>query len=155
MAFIWGQFRKRYTSHHSRKISVKITYLKLNWNLPGANELSCHPTITDCCGLSEIYANEISTTVRNIRQWNKYQCAVDSALWHKWPCLFRAFIHEAARRVTDRSCSTHWGPDKMVAMFQMVFSNAFSRMKMFEFQMQFDWGLFPRVQLIIIQHWLR
>ena len=27
------------------KVSLKITYLKLNWNLPGANELRQHPHI--------------------------------------------------------------------------------------------------------------
>ena len=39
MAFIWGQFHKRYPSHQFTKVSLKITGLKLNWNLPGANEL--------------------------------------------------------------------------------------------------------------------
>ena len=36
MAFIWGQFHKRYLSYHF----LKLAYLKLNWNLPGANELT-------------------------------------------------------------------------------------------------------------------
>ena len=39
MAFIWGQFHKRYPSHQFTKVSLKITDLKLNRNLPGANEL--------------------------------------------------------------------------------------------------------------------
>ena len=50
---------------------------------------------------------------------------------------------------------THWGRDKMAAIFQTTFSNAFSWMKMFEFRLRFHWSLFPRVQLTIFQHWFR
>ena len=32
---------------------------------------------------------------------------------------------------------THWGRDKMAAIFQMTFSNAFSRMKIYEFWLRF------------------
>ena len=49
----------------------------------------------------------------------------------------------------------------MIWKLQTTFSNL-SSMKMFEFQLQFHWSLFPRVQLIISQHcmvqvmaWLR
>ena len=38
VAFIWGQFRK--TQPPFIKNSLQITYLKLNWNLPEANELT-------------------------------------------------------------------------------------------------------------------
>ena len=50
---------------------------------------------------------------------------------------------------------THWGRDKMDAILQTTFWNAFSSMKMFEFQLKFHWNLFPRVQLTIFQHWFR
>ena len=50
---------------------------------------------------------------------------------------------------------THWGRDKMAAIFQTTFSNAFCWMKMFEFQLRFHWNLFLRVQLTIFQHWFR
>ena len=50
---------------------------------------------------------------------------------------------------------THWGRDKMDAISQTIFSNVFSSMKMFQFRLKFPWGLFPRVQLIILQHWFR
>ena len=42
---------------------------------------------------------------------------------------------------------THWGRDKMAAISQTTFSNAFSSMKMIEFRLKFQWSLFPRVQL--------
>ena len=50
---------------------------------------------------------------------------------------------------------TQWGRDKMVAIFQMTYSNAFSWTKMCEFRLKFHWSLFPVVQLIASQHWFR
>ena len=50
---------------------------------------------------------------------------------------------------------THWGRDKMAAIFLTTFSNAFSWMKMLEFLLRFHWSLFLRVQLTIFQHWFR
>ena len=42
----------------------------------------------------------------------------------------------------------------MLWKLQTTFSNL-SSMKVFEFQLQFHWSLFPRVQLIVSQHWFR
>ena len=50
---------------------------------------------------------------------------------------------------------THWGQDKMDAILQMIFSSAFSWIKMFEFWLKFHWSLFLRVQLTLFQHWFR
>ena len=47
---------------------------------------------------------------------------------------------------------THWGRDKMAAIFQTTFSNAFSWMKMYEFRLRFHWILFPEFELTISQH---
>ena len=44
---------------------------------------------------------------------------------------------------------THLGWDKMVTIFQMTYSNAFSCMKIYEFRLRFHWSLFVRVQLTI------
>ena len=41
------------------------------------------------------------------------------------------------------------------AILQITFSNAFAWMKMGDFQLKFHWRLFLRVQLTILQHWLR
>ena len=38
---------------------------------------------------------------------------------------------------------THWGWDEIDAILQTPFSNAFSWMKMFEFQLKFHWSLGP------------
>ena len=50
---------------------------------------------------------------------------------------------------------THWGRDKIAAISQMTFSNAFSWMKKYEFHLIFHRSLFLRFQLTIIQHWFR
>ena len=50
---------------------------------------------------------------------------------------------------------THWGRDKMAAIFQTTLSNGFSWMKMFKFRLRFHWSLLPRVQLTIFQCWFR
>ena len=50
---------------------------------------------------------------------------------------------------------THWGRDKMAVIWQTMLSNAFSWMKMLEFQLKFHWSLFLHVQLTIFQHWFR
>ena len=41
----------------------------------------------------------------------------------------------------------HWGRDKMAANFLTTFSNAFSSMKIYKFQLRFHWSLFSRVWL--------
>ena len=53
------------------------------------------------------------------------------------------------------STLTHWGRDKMDAIFQTTFSNAFPWMKIYQFRLRFHWSLLPRDQLTILQHWFR
>ena len=54
-----------------------------------------------------------------------------------------------------QSYLTHWGQDKMAAILQPTLSNAFSCKKMYEFRLQFHWGLFLRAHLTIFRHWSR
>ena len=57
--------------------------------------------------------------------------------------------HESKVSANEQKMLTHWGRDKMAAIFWMTFSNAFSWMKMYEFRLRYHWSLFPRVQLTI------
>ena len=50
---------------------------------------------------------------------------------------------------------THWGRDKMAAIFQTIFSNWFSWITMHQLRSRFYWNLFPRVQWTIFQHWFK
>ena len=63
-----------------------------------------------------------------------------------------------SRKYTSKKFSAkHFGHhlplDKMAAISQMMFSDAFSWMKSFVFWFKFHWNLFLRVQLTITQHW--
>ena len=67
-----------------------------------------------------------------------------------------SYLKKPLKKTTHQTKTlTHWGRDKMAAIFQTTFSNAFSSMKMCKFRLVFDWNVFPRVQLTIFQHWFR
>ena len=46
-------------------------------------------------------------------------------------------------------------PRQMATISQTTFSNAFSWIKIYEFQLRFHWSLFLGVQTTISQHWVR
>ena len=50
---------------------------------------------------------------------------------------------------------THWGRDKMHAITQATFSDAFSWIQIHEFRLRYHWSLFLRFELTIFQHWFR
>ena len=50
---------------------------------------------------------------------------------------------------------THWGREKMAAVSQTLYSNAFSWMKMYEFHLKFHRSFYLTFQLTIFQHWLK
>ena len=76
-------------------------------------------------------------------QWIKiYTFEYGWWMWQFWSCISLMCINTLRLRQMD-------------AISQTTFSNAFSLMKMFEFQLKFHWSLFPRVQLTIFHHWFR
>ena len=83
-------------------------------------------------------------------------CLVNSPIWIHRCCMY---VTNMLLHVTVFHWSliypelTHWGRDKMTAIYQTILSNAFSWMKMYELRLQFHWILSPRVQLTIFQHW--
>ena len=50
---------------------------------------------------------------------------------------------------------THRGWDKMAAIFQTTYSNAYFWMKIYAFRLKFHWSLLLPFQLTIFQHWVR
>ena len=87
-----------------------------------------------------------------------YICDVMFAFHFRWVSALIVLVTYLARWTVLCSLTvplTHWGRDKMAAISQTTFSNAFSSIKMFEFRLQFHWSLFLRVQLTIFQHWFR
>ena len=56
---------------------------------------------------------------------------------------------------SDWNVLTYWGRDKMAAILQTIFSNAFSWVKIYEFRSIFHWNLFLLVQSTMFQHLFR
>ena len=63
-------------------------------------------------------------------------------------------INELAIISRQRQLKSHFA-GLINTIFQAAFSNAFSWMKMYTFRSRFHWSLFPRVHLIMFQHWFR
>ena len=59
--------------------------------------------------------------------------------YHYWEECWLVIYH---CNVDRKSVLTHWGRDKMAAIFQTMFSNGFSWIKMHEFRLTFHWSLF-------------
>ena len=103
----------------------------------------------------------------DIVQWH-LQCVDKITLVTRWDTVYKGFYLTPIWTVTLRGniwsfntlpvlglFKTHWGREKMAAIFQTTFSYAFSWMKILKFRLRFHWSLFPRVQLTIFQHWFR
>ena len=74
--------------------------------------------------------------------------------WKSEVSLIMEYLQEIKGNTED-GWLTHWGRDKMAAISQTSFSNAFSWMKSFEFQILFDWNMLLWVRLTISHHWFR
>ena len=70
-------------------------------------------------------------------------------------CKCSVRFHRRQRSTPMRDILTHVPMDKMAAISQEIFSDAFSGMKSSVFWLKFHWSLFRRVQLTISQHWFR
>ena len=91
--------------------------------------------------------------VRNIWFWRakiEYFCVAGMILcsWYNLTWWLLALSSPDTGGIT----LTHWGRDKMAAIFVTTISNAFSWMKINKFRLRFHWSLFPRDQLTIFQH---
>ena len=81
--------------------------------------------------------------------WSLWECVII----HAWP-----FFSESngccyvANKVINTSRPRQ---NSIAAILQKTLSNAFSRMNMLEFRLQFRWSSFLRVQSTIFQHWVR
>ena len=74
--------------------------------------------------------------------------------WRQFSIEFQLLWKNCSRNGPQLSVS-HWGWDEMAANFLMTFSNAFSWMKIYKFQLRFHWSLFRKVQLTIFEHSFR
>ena len=109
------------------KIHWKITYLKFHSNFPGANELisKTQPILLAILGGA-----------------CRVCCSECLLIVQKLSFVFKPF--SLVRLLTQ------WARDKMAAISQTTYSNAFSGMKMYEFPLTFHWSLFLRFELTIL-----
>ena len=70
-------------------------------------------------------------------------------------CIYKYLIYYIKTYTARCPWLTHWGRDKMAAIFQTTFSNVFSWIKMYELRLTFHLSLFLEVQLTRFQHWFR
>ena len=97
-------------------------------------------------------------------------CQVKKTQFKEWWNQKHIFLKFSAARIRLNACpsftytrlwiftqyySTHWGRDKMAAIFQTAFWNAFFQWKCINFDSDFSCSLFLRVQSTIFHHWFR
>ena len=86
-------------------------------------------------------------------------CKIISRLNHYFTCKSKKyfivlfFIHHLINCLWNGSIGsvllkqlTHWGRDKMAAIFQTTFENGFSWMKIYEVRLRFHWSFFLGAQ---------
>ena len=100
---------------------------------------------------NQYYQKELILGLRpaNERRRYKYRRVPLAA---RSPKINPVIINDEAFWHTLEGRLTHWGRDKMAAIFQTTFSNAFSRMMICEYRLKFYWSWFLGVQLTISQH---
>ena len=75
--------------------------------------------------------------------WHRCWLGTKQATSHYLSQLQPVAWHHISLLPVGFNVLTHWGWDKMGAMFQTTMSNAFSYMKMYKFWLRFHWILFP------------
>ena len=61
-------------------------------------------------------------------------------LWYAYDCERCMIVMEIMTILAKSATLIHWGRDKIDAISQTIFPNAFSWMKMFEFRLKFHWS---------------
>ena len=118
--------------HHNKYLRIRM--IQLFWNI---FEMECFEPV-EYIESVKIVSKQVSYTMvakyipSSIQFWNgqRIEQEID---------LNTSFISSILK--TFRGCQT-WGRDKMDAISQTTFSNAFSWKKMLEFRLKFRWNLF-------------
>ena len=152
--FCYHHFDQRYRcvigSHVITRVAEIITesgtksYSCWVWNMPQHDDKSpFHSALYIRCGVSF----KVCWVNKCYAIW---KCSLFYSLWRECSSVnVRTWIFN------DLVSLTHWGWDKMAAIFQTVFSNAVSWMNTYEFRLRFQWSVFVSVQLTTFQHWFR
>ena len=109
-------------------------------------------------GISGTYVFQFYIRRVKLKLWH-YKYLLKSASWsnacHLWYVAVE-LVSNSWETLQFPACPVNSSPlNKMVAISQTIFSDAFSWMKIFIFWVQFHLILFLWVQLTITQHWFR
>ena len=96
-----------------------------------------------------IFVRQMIWLTRQNFQWEKF--LMTALIWDK----NSSTVYNLMQAFSKPCTLTHWGRERMAAISQTTFSNAFSWKKIYEFRLKLHWSLFPRVQLTIFQYWSR
>ena len=99
-------------------------------------------------------ANTAGSALSNPRYY--LRSGMKSAPWHPDIPVGHTAVNLGVKKDCEYSrwiLLTHWSQDKMAAIFQTTFSNAFSWMKIILFWLRCHWNMFSSVQLTLFQHW--
>ena len=128
---------------------------KLQWKFNRNSNIFIHENAIErvVCKIAAILSRPqcVNLVQCQPHKWRKCTVAKSSSCQAKW-CLMYSLCQCLS---FYGCCLTHWGQDKIAAVSQTTFSNAFSWMKMVEFRLKFHWNLFLRVLWTIFQHWFR
>ena len=143
----------------SKKLAIFLIIHLFLWNGWHCNKSSTLCIFSPRTIFLELHYIYIHIKVHATWLCNRYQC-ITFVFVYVHVNRQTYWITHMVSQILVNNCSghdslTHWGQDKMAAIFQTTFSNEFSWMKMFKFRLRFHWSLFPRVQLTIFQHWFR
>ena len=129
---------------------------------PGHSPNKSRPSFTTSCKVTT-HLTRLCTLVRTLmtRKWIQSWCRVSRIIVQSIANLHTTIItrihtsvqqHVNPDRSRGSAILTHLPLDKMAAISQTMFSDAFSWMKSFVFRLKFHLSLFVRVQLTITQH---
>ena len=156
----WHVLPDRVSSHASTRSVFGHNIVWCHYIMVNIFQNACnrHPILALVDSISMALCKTAVTSL--LKHWSYCSLALD--YWYVYLLWFQSVVYVLSLSVyhciqycTILCMLTHWARDKMAAILQTTFSNAFSWMKIYEFRLIFHWILFLRVQLTISQHWFR
>ena len=87
--------------------------------------------------------------------WYVMRCKALAAFGSAYLSTTFVFVTQGSPSMKSFLLLTLWGLDKVAAIFQTTFPNAFSWMELYAFRLRFHWSLLLRFELTIFRHWFR
>ena len=148
-------------------LSGKTSYRKISWSLEAVRfgfklfqslwnlEGTSAALLPRCLSNFRAIRPSLQHPISRLRDFTRFGGKTPYRLVNRGPEWWRVDTSQGIVERIVADLLTHWGRDKMTAIFQTTSSNGFSWMKMYEFRLRLHWNLFPRVQLTKFQHWFR